>query len=116
LLNLFQCKVFFYLWFAASDNEETQKKGVVLVAWPRIPDNNVSGSRFYPEASAPYWWKNFIESVPVRTCAFHLCNAKGGQFLRVVFTALGAVLKKERIRMKVHTGTCYFCGAAAVFT
>jgi len=102
-----RCKVFLYLWFVASDNEETQKKGTILVAWPRMPEDNMIGSRFIPEASAPYWWKNFIESVPVRICAFHLCTVGkkgGGQFFNIVFSAIGTFLTKERIRMKIHTG------------
>ena len=98
--------MFLYLWFVASDNVETQRKGTVIVAWPRLPENRVSGSRFIPAATAPYWWKNFVDSVPVRICAFHLCNIHGGNFLKIVFAALGAVLTTERIRMKIHSGTC----------
>ena len=100
-----QSKVFLYLWFVASDNEETQKKGIILVAWPRLQEHKVNTSRFVPERSVPYWWKNFIESVPVRICAFHLCIKNGGQFFKIVLTAIGVVLKKERIRMKIHAGT-----------
>lgn len=97
-------KVFLYLWCVASDNEETQKKGAVLVIWPRFPENRVTGSAFIPQSSAPYWWKNFVDSVPVRICAFHICNPKGGQFFEITFSALGAVLTEERIRIKIHTG------------
>mmetsp|Transcript_13315 Transcript_13315/g.33500 ORF Transcript_13315/g.33500 Transcript_13315/m.33500 type:complete len:518 (+) Transcript_13315:144-1697(+) len=97
-------KVFLYLWFVASDNEETQKKGIVLVAWPRLPENKASNSRFVPKPSVPYWWRNFIESVPIRICAFHFCIKNGGQFFKIVFATIGAALTKERIRMKIHTG------------
>ena len=103
---IFQSKVFLYLWFVASDNEETQKKGIVLVTWPRIPENKANNSRFVPKPSVPYWWRNFIESVPIRICAFHLCIKNGGQFFNILFATIGAVLTKERIRMKIHTGTC----------
>ena len=74
-LTLSQSKVFLYLWFVASDNEETQKKGTIVVAWPRLPENPAKRSTFIPGPSAPLWWKKFIESVPVRICAFHVCIA-----------------------------------------
>ena len=95
------------MWSVAADNDETQRKGVVLVAWPRISESKARVSKFIPPTSAPSWWKNFLESIPIRVCAIHLCNNKLGPFLKIVFSAIGSVLIKQRIRMKVHTGM--FC-------
>lgn len=77
---------------------------MVLVAWPRVPESKVKNTTLVPPTTAPYWWKNFVEAVPVRICAFHICTRNGGQFFKIVLSMIGAVLTKERIRMKIHSG------------
>ena len=77
---------------------------MVVVAWPRVPESKVRNTTFVPPTTAPYWWKNFVEAVPVRICAFHICTRYGGQFFKIVLSMVGAVLTKDRIRMKIHSG------------
>jgi len=61
-------KVFLYLWSVTADNEETQKKGVILVCWPRISESKQKNSRFrqtQPYSGGINSWEPFpFESVP----------------------------------------------------
>mmetsp|Transcript_34152 Transcript_34152/g.80387 ORF Transcript_34152/g.80387 Transcript_34152/m.80387 type:complete len:501 (-) Transcript_34152:227-1729(-) len=103
----FRGKIFLYLWFVTSDNEETQKKGVVLVSWPRIPENRTNIGPYVPPHDGPSYWLKFVDSVPVRICAFHLCkcNHSAVHFLKLLFFCVGSVMRNNhRIRMKIHTG------------
>eukprot|EP00536_Pseudo-nitzschia_multiseries_P002466 jgi/Psemu1/283735/fgenesh1_pg.33_\ len=99
-------KIILYLWLVASENEETQKKGVVMVIWPRFPGNskNAADKYYVPPTEAPTYWLKFVDSVPLRICAFHLCRHNGGKFLNLAFDLVGSVLINFRTRMKIHTG------------
>lgn len=77
---------------------------MVLVFWPRVAENKISNTRYVPPTTAPYWWKKFLEAVPVRICAFHICIRHTGQFFKTFLSIVGAILPKQRIRMKIHTG------------
>jgi len=97
-------KVFLYLWSVTADNEETQKKGVILVCWPRISESKQKNSRFIPPNSAVFWWNKFLGTIPIRISAIHICRGNAGPFLRSVMSAMVSLTKGLRIRVKIHTG------------
>lgn len=97
-------KVFFYLWSVVADNEETQKKGVVLVCWPRIPESKRDNSKFIPPTSVASWWNKFLSTIPIRLSAIHVCKGNAGPFLKVILNSLTLLSKGTRIRIKIHTG------------
>lgn len=96
-------KVFLYLWSVAADNDETQRKGVVIVMWPRVPEQKRT-VRYFPNTTHGAWWLRFFQTIPVRICAFHVCHEKAGNFMKGLFAFAGSILVNNRIRMKVHTG------------
>lgn len=90
-----------------ADNEETQKKGVVLVCWPRIPESKRDNSKFIPPTSAASWWNKFLSTIPIRLSAIHVCKGNAGPFLKVILNSLTLLSKGTRIRIKIHTGTSH---------
>jgi hypothetical protein len=82
-----------------ADDEETQKKGVVLVSYsldmPKRPDET--------RRKALWGAGVIVQSLPIRVTSLHYCynSSKVGPFLPLVAYASGSVI---RLRMRIHHG------------
>lgn len=100
--------MYIYIWSVAADNEETQKKGVVAVFWPRISENKKENSRYIPPLAAATCWNQFIGTIPIRISAIHICKGTAGPFLKLVLGYVAFLANGTRIRIKIHTGMLQF--------
>lgn len=117
-------KILWYMFWVASEDIESQRKGVVIIGWPNdsaVVDDEVkscesdSGEDFSNSA-----WENSLrpslrviegsyqgkamEGLPMRVAAFHICFTDRPIF-RIVNTLFYFSLSTEmRLRYKVHIG------------
>jgi len=95
-------KILIYLVLAASDDVETQRKGITTVIWPgsKMPKGddviNLKMDRLL-------FMKRVYESLPVRTCSYHFCM-QNTPFFQVVRTLFILSLSQSMQRMKFHIG------------
>jgi len=95
-------KILVYIILAASEDVETQRKGITSIVWPgkKIPDgddtNNVKVDRLM-------FMKRVYECLPLRTCSLHFCmpNTPFFQVLRTIFILS---MPQYMQRMKFHVG------------
>jgi hypothetical protein len=92
-----QVKVFFFFLLKVAEDEETQKRGMVLMAYfvgqfslPFDPELHIKS-------------RAMLASTPLRVCAVHFCA--GNSILRTFAAALTLTLgEKDRKRLRVHDG------------
>ena len=91
---------------AASDDVETQRKGITSIVWPgRKP---VAGDN----ASSVKWdrvlfMKRIYENLPIRTCSIHFCLPDTPVF-QIMRSLIVLTMPSYRHRMKFHVGTLCF--------
>jgi len=113
-----KAKIYFYLWFVASEDIETQRNGIVVVIIhnPAITDASTTSSkggyqntpsqdtRSVPSVQWASTYANYRGSLPVRMCANHLCTPDT-PYYQMVQTFFALMMRSEgRCRMKVHVG------------
>ena len=96
----------FYLLWAAGDynDEETQKRGVVVVIWP-VSDVAMQHITTQAQKSSLIEKQtNYLKGTPVRVCAFHFCvpDRPFFHFLKMVFAYTLDGTRKTRL--KYHVG------------
>ncbi len=122
-------KVLLYLWSILIEDVEAQRKGLVVIFWPRYVDHTVRESGFPSSAKPPPRKKKgnqeqrtnslpnsvpdansrsigirFFEAVPVRITSVHIC-LPDIPYLRMVRNLLVFILgEKFRSRAKFHDG------------
>jgi len=92
-------RAFWYHIHVVLGSEDTQKQGVVVVAYPK----NVKFSQFDRQLA-----RMNIESIkgylPIRVSAFHICRPPA--FFRIIFSVVKIFMgEKLRKRVKIHTGS-----------
>ena len=98
-----QVKILLYIVLAASDDVETQRKGIISIIWPgtKLPngDNlrNVKLNRIL-------FLKRVYESLPVRTCSIHF-GIPHSPFNQLMQTLTTLSMPQYMQRMKFHVGT-----------
>jgi hypothetical protein len=94
-----------YLFCAAAEDENVQKKGIVCV-WMNMGPKCIGlvGDKAFALKKAL-----FISVFPVRVDATHICSDKSGMpadFARI-FTQLWSTMSRSiRVRSRYYTGTC----------
>lgn len=95
-------KILLYILLAASDDVETQRKGIISIIWPgtKLPngDNlrNVKLNRIL-------FLKRVFESLPVRTCSIHF-GIPHSPFNQLMQTLITLSMPQYMQRMKFHVG------------
>jgi hypothetical protein len=97
VIFLEKVKVFFFFLLKVAEDEETQKRGTVLMAYfvgqfslPFDPELHIKS-------------RAMLASTPLRVCAVHFCV--GNSILRTFAAALTLTLgEKDRKRLRVHDG------------
>jgi len=98
---------------AASDDVETQRKGITSIVWPgRKP---VAGD----DTAAVQWdrilfMKRIYENLPIRTCSIHFCLPDKPLF-QIMRSIIILSMPAYRQRMKFHVGTFLFCFVFVLF-
>ena len=115
-----QYKAFEYLFLVASEDEETQKKGVIGIHWIKgesvpIPDRREPTSKqcllftcycfllFCTNIRCCCFGtgsKRFFEAIPVRLTSIHQCLDKSP--LTQIIRSLTALMMKSDIRLQLH--------------
>jgi len=95
-------KILLYTMLAASEDVETQRKGITSIVWPgkKVPTedrlSNVKVDRIM-------FLKGVYESLPVRTCSIHFCIPET-PFFQVMRTLFILTMAQFTTRMKFHIG------------
>jgi len=96
-------KILIYITLAASEDVETQKKGLTSIVWPgkKLPASdhidNVQVNRIL-------FLKRVYACLPVRTCSLHFC-APSTPFFQLMRSLIVVTMSKETMnRIKFHVG------------
>lgn len=118
--HLTRAKIHIYLWFVASEDIETQRKGMVLIIYhdPNITNSSTSpnskdhtapndgqDTRALPNSAWVRTYKKYLMAGRlVRQCAFHLCTPDTPyyHFIQLYCTLLAE--PEIRCHMKFHVG------------
>jgi hypothetical protein len=95
-------RALFYGCMCASEDEETQQRGIAFVA--RIPghiDNASCLDRLESARTMP----PMFSALPVRLVAFHFC-IETIAFAPIFNAAVTAFAKQIQVRVRAHHGTC----------
>ena len=101
-----QVKILIYLLLSASEDTESQRKGITSIVLPGVKfnaqkeSNKVSLDRLV-------FMKRVYGILPIRTSAIHFC-LPSTPYINIFRTAIFMTMSKLRHRMKFHTGTCHF--------
>ncbi|KAG7373943.1 hypothetical protein IV203_013038 [Nitzschia inconspicua] len=97
-------KVYLYMFSAASDDIETQRRGIVFVIWPG-PTNDLQLS--FPDPKENATGAKIFASAPIRICAMHFCLRDGpvARFIRACLTLMVGKDNWSRIRFDAGEGT-----------
>ena len=88
---------------AASDDVETQRKGITSIIWPgkKVPDGDtVQNVKF----DRVMFLKRVYENLPIRTCSLHFCMPDT-PLCRLMQPLFVLSLSHYMQRMKFHVGT-----------
>ncbi|KAG7374793.1 hypothetical protein IV203_013888 [Nitzschia inconspicua] len=92
-------KVVLYIMWAASDDIETQRRGILVIIWPNpdlviIPDYNLHVAG-----------RKCVDGYPLRGCALHMCFAENFAS-RMIKAQIGLAMSEQmQQRLKIHLGT-----------
>jgi hypothetical protein len=88
----------YYLLMAASEDEETQKRGMVGI-FVNIGENRVETSEWSAKKLL-----SMVRSLPFRKAAFHFCVNDTGSCARVAIEIVTRCTSHVRARFKIHQG------------
>lgn len=100
-------KILIYIMLAASDDVESQRKGLISIIWPgtNIPSDD-KPSNF--KLNRIMFMKRVYGNLPIRSCSIHFCSPNTGvrstPFFRVLRTLIILTMPQFLNRMKFHTG------------
>lgn len=95
-----------YLWVVASEDTETQRKGLIIISYsgPKITNDNCNpeqqkfhGNRVKTHAIVAY-------AVPMRVTAIHLCFCSDSSLFVVLTKIYSAAIGRLATRVKLHLG------------
>ena len=89
----------------ASENIETQRKGVILIVWPGGSGKDWK-KRQFPDARARHLVSMRHEVVPIRYAGYHYCMPDNRVFrlIRSFAVLFGGIGSQTKARMKLHIG------------
>lgn len=95
-------KAYFYFWMAASEDLESQRKGVVFLVWP----GNFANVRKIPNQRDRALHTKCNDAAPIRVAAVHFCfpNEPFFHLLRSIMAMTMSLT--YRLRLKFHVGEC----------
>jgi len=93
-------KAYFYFWMSASEDVESQQKGVVFLVWP----GNTTMARNIPNQRDRALHMKCNNAAPIRIAAVHFCypNASFFHLLRSIMAMTMSV--SYRLRLRFHVG------------
>jgi hypothetical protein len=94
-------RALFYGCMCASEDEETQQRGLAFVAIPGHIDNASCLDRLESARIMP----PMFSALPVRLVAFHFC-IETIAFAPIFNAAVMAFAKQIQVRVRAHHGTC----------
>ena len=99
-----QMRGFWYMMWAAVDDEETQRKGLIYVFYNIFPSYRLSIDLTFQERFLVWRSARYVQAFPVRIKCLHFCSSQNN--LRPLFglAMLGAG-KEIRPRFRFHNGT-----------
>lgn len=103
--HTFQVKIIIYLNWAASDDVESQRKGMTSIVWPgstSTAGDDSSGLKL----NRIIFMKRIYESLPIRTCSIHMC-LPDTPIHHAIRSVLILSMTPFRHRMKFHVGKCF---------
>jgi len=95
-------KIMIYLNWAASDDVESQRKGITSIVWPgstSTAGDDVSGLKL----NRIIFMKRIYESLPIRTCSIHIC-LPDTPVHHAIRSVLILSMTPFRQRLKFHVG------------
>lgn len=95
-------KIMLYLLLAASEEVETQRKGITSIVIPGIKFSAEKESHTV-KLDRLIFLKRVCEYLPVRSCSIHMC-LPNIPYVHVFRTSVIVFLHSHRKRMKFHTG------------
>ena len=99
-----QYKIILYFLWSASDDVESQQKGIVVLLWPN-PDIAKSFKLRYPINSGGRIMQMVLQCAPIRMVAIHFCAPANDPFFKIVQSVLALTIAGgRRSRFKVHSG------------
>ena len=103
--DFLQIKILYYLMWVASEDVETQSKGIIVVIWP-VSDVAIKHLRNKERLIESQ--KKQFQGACVRVCAYHFCVPNNPFFhvLKMVFVM--SLDNCSRSRVKFHIGTFWF--------
>ena len=108
---ILRCKIVMYLHWIASEDIETQQKGIVVIAWPSDEDNYTSlwekgNLRLkIKKQNTETFKQNFNVALPVRVTSIHFCS-KNQPIYKVLSSLFYFSLNTHhKSRYKTHFGT-----------
>ncbi len=95
-------KILIYIILVASDDVETQRKGMTTIIWPgtKTPKDDEVGNLKFDRI---LFLKGVFECLPVRTCSMHF-SVPSTPFFQVVRTLFILSMPSFMKRMKFHVG------------
>ena len=100
-------RAYFYFWMSASEDVESQQKGVVFLVWP----GNSASFKTIPNQTDRSLHMKCNNAAPLRIAAVHFCfpNALFYHMLRSIYAM--TLNQSYRLRLKFHVGKflLYFC-------
>lgn len=97
-----QVKIMIYLNWAASDDVESQRKGITSIVWPgstSTAGDDSSGLKL----NRIIFMKRIYESLPIRTCSIHIC-LPDTPVHHAIRSVLILSMAPFRQRLKFHVG------------
>ena len=92
----------------ASDDVESQKKGIIMIVWPGGPGADwAMGGEGKRDARARHLINQRHEVIPARFAGYHYCMPDSVTFrlIRSFLILYGGVNQGMRSRMRFHVGT-----------
>ena len=99
-------KIALYLFYAMSDNVESQRNGVISLAWMAYFNSDIAVPSLFPTSEdATTNLSTIYDALPLRICSHHFCLPDKPHFhlLRSLMALAMSSCHKQRI--KFHVGT-----------
>lgn len=97
--DITRLKIYLYLTFVAGEDEETQRKGIVMVFWPGCNQLRLPKPGYLNLVALA------LRGMPTRFASFHFCSP-ATPFFQMARTMVSIALKRGKsvTRVKIHTG------------
>ena len=99
-------KVLMYLWVVASEDVETQRKGLIIISYsgPKITNDNCNSEQQKFHSNRVKTHAIVAYAVPMRVSAIHLCFSSNSSLFVVLTKIYSAAIGVLSTRVKLHLG------------